>query len=102
MKTETFSYLPPMTAAEVRRQIHYVLRNGWIPGVEYTAAPGPAATYWSMWKLPLFLARTPEDVLSEIEACRAAHPGCYVKLAGYDRARQGQVLSFVVYRGDSA
>jgi ribulose-bisphosphate carboxylase small chain len=98
MKTETFSFLPPMTEAQVAKQIQYVLENGWIPNIEYTDQPGPTNTYWSFWRLPLFNARTSADVLAEIEACKAANPGCYVKINGYDNRRQGQVLSFVVYQ----
>jgi ribulose-bisphosphate carboxylase small chain len=51
-----------------------------------------------MWKLPLFEARAAEDVLAEIEACKAANAGSYIKLVGYDRRRQTQRVSFVVYQ----
>lgn len=98
MKTETFSYLPPLTREQVVKQIQYILKNRYIPGVEYTDSPGPANPYWSMWKLPLFAAKSVEDVLTELEACRAANPGCYVKLNGYDPIKQGQIVSFVVHR----
>ncbi len=51
-----------------------------------------------MWKLPLFEARTGQEVLAEIEACLQAHPDSFVKLNGYDPKRQGQAASFVVHR----
>ena len=35
-KYETFSYLPPMTPEQVRRQIGYALSQGWNPAVEHT------------------------------------------------------------------
>lgn len=97
MKTETFSYLPPLTPEQVVKQIQYILKKGYIPGVEYTGTPGPANHYWSMWKLPLFAAKSVEDVLAELAACKAANPGCYVKLNGYDPIKQGQIVSFVVH-----
>jgi len=98
MKTETFSYLPPLTREQIVKQVQYILKNRYIPGVEYTDSPGPANHYWSMWKLPLFAAGSVEEVLTELEACRAANPGCYVKLNGYDPIKQGQIVSFVVHR----
>lgn len=102
MKLETFSYLPPMTQEQVSRQIRYILSKGLIPAIEYTCRPGADQVYWSLWKLPLFGAKGPEDVLAEIEACKAANPGCFVKLNGYDNVKQGQVVSFVVYRPESS
>lgn len=100
MKLETFSYLPPMTREQVLKQIQDMLGRGLIPAIEYTDKPGPDQVYWTLWKLPLFGAKGAEEVLAEIEACKAANPGCYVKLNGYDSNRQGQVVSFVVYRPD--
>lgn len=100
MKLETFSYLPAMTQEQVSRQIRYILHKGLIPAIEYTCRPGLDQVYWSLWKLPLFGAKGPEDVLAEIKACKAANPGCYVKLNGYDNVKQGQVVSFVVYCPD--
>ena len=35
-KYETFSYLPQMTADQVRRQIAYCISQGWNPAVEHT------------------------------------------------------------------
>ena len=32
-KFETFSYLPPMTVEQVRRQIAYSIAQGWNPAV---------------------------------------------------------------------
>ena len=98
MKLETFSYLPPMTTQQVAKQIQYLLNQGLIPAIEYVRHPLPNDHYWSLWKLPLFEARAAEDVLAEVEACKTAHPDCYIKLIGYDRNRQSQAMSFVVHR----
>ena len=97
-RLETFSFLAPLTDEETALQIDNILKQGLVPAIEHTSAPGPRSVYWSMWKLPLFEVRTAGEVLSEIEACAAAHPQDYVKLIGYDPKRQGQVASFVVRR----
>ena len=97
-KTETFSYLPPLTREQITQEIQYILDQGWIPGVEYTPEIDPADSYWHWWKLPLFNAQTPEEVLAEIDACREAHPDCFIKVTGYDNSKRGQMQGFVVYR----
>ncbi len=96
LRLGTFSYLPPFSGEELAGQIRYLLETGLIPAVEHSS--DPRKTYWGMWKLPLFEAGSVEEVLAELEACRAAHPEDYVKLIGYDPRRQGQAVSFVVHR----
>jgi ribulose-bisphosphate carboxylase small chain len=98
MKLETFSYLPPLSDDELARQVGAILDRGLVVGIEYTAAPDPRDHYWTMWKLPLFGSPDRSAVLAELDACRAANPGAYIKINGYDRARQGQVVSFVARR----
>ncbi len=98
MYTETFSYLPQFSEKDIAKQVEYILRNNWIPGIEYTDDPGPHNSYWTFWKLPLFNARTVEEVLEEVNACKQENPTCYIKITGYDNKRQGQVLSFLAYR----
>ncbi len=34
-KFETFSYLPPMSSEQIRRQIEYIVARGWNPGIEH-------------------------------------------------------------------
>ena len=101
MYTETFSYLPPMTQAEVEKQVQYILDHNWIPGIEYTEKLDPYNSFWHMWKLPLFDAQTVEDVMQELEACKQANSDCFIKLTGYDNKIQGQVLSFVVHKPEN-
>ena len=96
MKLETFSYLPALTTKQVLHQVHYLLQQGLVPAIDYAEKPTARDHYWTMWKLPLFEARAAEDVLAEIEACKAANPRAYIKLIGYERRRQTQAVSFVV------
>jgi ribulose-bisphosphate carboxylase small chain len=98
MRLETFSYLPPLDEVAVEAQIRSILDRGVVVAIEHTREPSAYDHYWTLWKLPLFGITDPADVLSEVEECRRAQPGAYIRLNGYDRRRQGQVLSFVVHR----
>jgi ribulose-bisphosphate carboxylase small chain len=33
---ETFSYLPPLSDAQITKQLQYMLDQGYIPGVEFS------------------------------------------------------------------
>ena len=37
---ETFSYLPPMTDEEISKQVDYIIRQGWIPCLEFSESSG--------------------------------------------------------------
>jgi ribulose-bisphosphate carboxylase small chain len=98
MMLETFSYLPELTAEQLTEQVRSILSRHLTIGIEYTGRPSPYDHYWTMWKLPLFGTAEPDVVLAELESCRQAHPEAYIKINGYDRARQGQVVSFVAVK----
>ena len=96
----TFSFLPDLTAAQVKAQIQYALEQNWAVSVEYTDDPHPRNTYWEMWGLPMFDLRDAAGVYGEVEACRAAHPGRYVRVNAFDSTRGWETvrLSFIVQR----
>ena len=98
MRLETFSYLPELSGEQLAQQVRSILGRHLVVGIEYTTAPDPFDHYWTMWKLPLLDAHDPAVVLAELDACRRANPSAYIKVNGYDRARQGQVVSFVAAR----
>lgn len=100
MKLETFSYLPELSAEQLGDQIRSILKRGLVVGIEFSEAPDPYSHYWTLWRLPLFDIDDPAAVLTELDSCRQANPGAYVKVNGYDPVRQGQVVSFIVYRPD--
>ena len=54
--------------------------------------------YWTMWKLPMFGCTDASQVLEEIRECRAAYPGAFVRLLGFDNKRQCQCISFVIQK----
>jgi ribulose-bisphosphate carboxylase small chain len=98
MQLETFSYLPPLTEAELGMQLGHLADRGLIPGIEFSTDPAPRDAYWRLWKLPFVDRPDPATVLAELDACAAANPGAHVKLVGYDSVRQGQVVAFVARR----
>ena len=102
MKLGTFSYLPPMTPQQVRKQVEYILARGWCPAIEHTEPQNTDGSYWTMWKLPMFGETSVERVLAEADACHQAHPRDHVRLVGYDNARQTQGAAMVLFRGQPA
>jgi ribulose-bisphosphate carboxylase small chain len=96
----TFSYLPDFTDEEITAQIDYALGKGWPLSVEFTDDPHPRNVYWEMWGLPMFDLHDAAGVLMELNACREAYPGHYVRLNAYDATlgRQSTMLSFIVQR----
>ena len=98
MRYETFSYLPELSGEEIAAQIRSILDRRLVVAIEHTLEPDAYDHYWTLWKLPLFGVSEPQRVLAELEECIQEHPDAYVRVNGYDAARQGQVVSFVVYR----
>jgi len=112
---ETFSYLPPLTDAEISRQVDYLVMKGFTPCIEFEDASTAYAQrtsgidssavagyydnrYWSMWKLPMFGATSGDAVLREIKLCKSKFPNAFVRLAGFDASRQVQVVGMIVGR----
>ncbi|PKM43741.1 MAG: ribulose bisphosphate carboxylase small subunit [Gammaproteobacteria bacterium HGW-Gammaproteobacteria-1] len=98
-KFETFSYLPPMSAEDIRTQVEYIVSKGWNPAVEHTEPENAAGYYWYMWKLPMFGETSVDRILAEAEACHKAHPNNHVRLVGYDNFKQSKGAEMVVFRG---
>jgi ribulose-bisphosphate carboxylase small chain len=95
---ETLSYLPPLTDAQIAKQIQYMLDQGYIAGIEFADDPKPTDHYWTMWKLPLFSATSPQEVLNEVRECRSEFSSAYIRVIGFDNIRQCQTSSFIVYK----
>jgi ribulose-bisphosphate carboxylase small chain len=79
---ETLSYLPPLTDAQI----------------EFNETSEPTELYWTMWKLPLFGAKSTQEVLSEVQGCRSQFNTSYIRVVGFDNIKQCQVLSFLVHK----
>jgi len=95
---ETLSYLPPLTDAQIAKQVQYILDKGYIPAIEFNESSEPTIRFWTLWKLPLFGARSTQEVLSEVQACRSEYPNCFVRIVGFDNVKQCQILSFIVHK----
>jgi ribulose-bisphosphate carboxylase small chain len=95
-----FSFLPDLTDAQISAQIEYCLRQEWAMSVEFTDDPHPRNTYWEMWGIPMFDLRDAVGVMTEVCACRQAHPEAYVRVNAFDSARGWETvrLSFLVQR----
>lgn len=100
-RSETFSYLPPMSQERLRKQIAYIVSQGWNPAIEHTEPEKSFSNFWYLWKLPMFGERSIERIVEELEACHRANPGNHVRLIAYDNFTQSQGTAFVVYRADS-
>lgn len=98
-KFETFSYLPEMDKAQIRKQVQFIVSKGWNPAVEHTEPENAFDYFWYMWKLPMFGETDVDKILDEAEACHKAHPKNHVRLIGYDNFKQSQGASMVIYRG---
>ena len=98
-KFETFSYLPQLSADQIRSQIEYIVSKGWNPGIEHTEPENASSNYWYMWKLPMFGETNVDTILAELEACHKAHPKNHVRLLGFDNYAQSAGASMVVYHG---
>jgi ribulose-bisphosphate carboxylase small chain len=96
----TFSFLPDLSDEQIRAQIEYALSKGWALGIEFTDDPHPRNTYWEMWGSPMFDLRDAVGVLKEIQACRLATPGQYIRVNAFDSERGFETvrLSFIVQR----
>ena len=95
-----FSFLPDLDDEQIKAQIEYCLRNDWAIAIEYTDDPHPRNTYWEMWGHPMFDLRDAAGVMMELNACRKANPGDYIKLIAFDSTRGFETVrtAFIVQR----
>ncbi|MDP1766874.1 MAG: ribulose bisphosphate carboxylase small subunit [Methylotenera sp.] len=95
-----FSFLPPLTDAQIRAQVDYAISKGWAVSIEYTDDPHPRNVYWSMWGHPMFEIKDGAAVIYDLEACRKACPNAYIKVNAFDSTRgvESMVMSFMVNR----
>lgn len=98
-KMGTFSYLPPMTDEQIRKQVDWIVKHGWNPAIEHTEPQFAMSNYWYMWKLPMFGETDVDAILAELDECHTANPTHHVRLLGYDNFTQSQGANMVVYRG---
>lgn len=97
----TFSFLPDLTDAQIKKQIQYCLDNGWAVNLEFTDDPHPRNTFWEMWDLPMFDIRDAAGVMMELKKCRQVRGDRhYIRLTAFDSTHgcESVKLSFLVSR----
>ena len=97
----TFSFLPPLTDEQIRKQVEYCMSNGWAVNFEYTDDPHPRNTYWEMWGLPMFDLKDAAAAMYELAECRKVHGGrAYIRLSAFDATLgwESLRLSFITDR----
>ena len=96
----TFSFLPDLTDAQIKKQVKYCLDNNYAVSIEYTNDPHPRNTYWEMWGMPMFDLKDPAGVMLELKECRKAYPEYYIRVGAFDNQRgvESLRLSFLVNR----
>ncbi|XP_004303137.1 PREDICTED: ribulose bisphosphate carboxylase small chain, chloroplastic-like [Fragaria vesca subsp. vesca] len=109
-KFETLSYLPPLTSESLAKEVDFLLRNKWVPCLEFELEKGfvyrenhksPGyydGRYWTMWKLPMFGCTDASQVLKELEEAKKAYPNAFIRIIGFDNVRQVQCISFIAYK----
>jgi ribulose-bisphosphate carboxylase small chain len=95
-----FSFLPPLTDAQITMQIEYALKLNYAVGIEYTDDPHPRNTYWEMFGNPMFDLKDPAGILMEVNNCRKAHPSHYIRVTAFDSTQgvESVRMSFIVNR----
>ena len=95
-----FSFLPPLTDAQITAQIKYALGKGWALSVEYTDDPHPRNTYWEMFGAPMFDLKDPAGILMEVNNCRKTFPNHYIRVVAFSSVRgvESPTMSYVVNR----
>ena len=95
-----FSFLPPLTDAQITAQVKYALSKGWALGIEYTDDPHPRNTYWEMFGNPMFDLKDPAGILMEINNCRKTFPSYYIRVTAFsaNRGVESVTMSYIVNR----
>nr|GEW11257.1 ribulose bisphosphate carboxylase small chain, chloroplastic-like [Tanacetum cinerariifolium] len=98
-KFETLSYLPPLSEASLAKEVDYLLRNKWVPCLEFELEHGfvyrehgntPGyydGRYWTMWKLPMFGCTDSAQVFKELDECKKEYPEAFIRIIGFDNVR---------------
>ncbi|RAI00832.1 ribulose bisphosphate carboxylase small subunit [Acuticoccus sediminis] len=95
-----FSFLPDLTDEDIHTQAQYCIDNGWAVSVEWTDDPHPRNVYWEMWGHPMFDNPDAAAVVFEVNECRKAHGGDYIRVVAFDSSPgwESVRLAFIVNR----
>lgn len=100
---ETFSFLPPLSNAQIEAQANNMLNQGLIPTIDYADNPNPTDFYWNNWPLDQLQDAQGKAkelsgsvILTQIDACARRHPYATVRLSGYNTKTQTEAVQFIV------
>lgn len=98
-----FSFLPPLSDAQIISQIKYALEKGWATSVEYTDDPHPRNTYWEMFGAPMFDLKDPAGIMMEVNNCRKTFPNHYIRVMAFSSVRgvESPTMSYIVNRPEN-
>ena len=96
----SFSYLPDLTEAQIKKQVEYMISCKLAVNVEWTDDPHPRNTFWELWGLPLFDCKDAGAVMFELAECKRFNPEGYIKVNGFDPTigTESCAQSFIAYR----
>jgi ribulose-bisphosphate carboxylase small chain len=104
MRFETFSFLPPLSPAQIEAQALFALKQHWKPSIEFAESPSSADFYWRQWPIPPQKINSstgqPEPLTAghlsqQIEACARRHPYAFVRFSAYSPQQRSVALSFI-------
>jgi ribulose-bisphosphate carboxylase small chain len=96
----SFSYLPDLTEAQIKKQVEYMISKKLAVNIEWTDDPHPRNNYWELWGLPLFDCKDAGAVMFELAECKRLNPDGYIKVQGFDASlgTESCVQAFIAYR----
>lgn len=92
---ESFSFLTPLSTNDVQAQIENILKQGWMPIIEYAEDATLEDFYWNLWPVPRQDEVNLKWVVSQIEACSRRYPFAHVRLSGYNTQKREFALNFI-------
>ncbi|KAI3467089.1 hypothetical protein Pfo_023752 [Paulownia fortunei] len=91
-KYETLSYLPTLSQESLAKEIEYLLRQKWIPSLEFELEHG-------------FVYRENHRSPGSYDGCSSGAgggqegiPNAFIRIIGFDNVRQVQCISFIAYK----
>ncbi|KAB2612488.1 ribulose bisphosphate carboxylase small chain [Pyrus ussuriensis x Pyrus communis] len=84
-KFETLN-LPPLSPESLAKEVDYLLRNNWVPCLEFEL------------ELPILGCTDSSQVLKKLEEAKKAYPNSFIRIIGFDNVRQVQCISFLAYK----
>lgn len=73
----------PVTEAEMMAKLQNWASRNWLANIEYSATDDSHTIFWESWGLSMIDAHFPEVVLSELQACKDAHPNRFIRINAF-------------------